>query len=572
MTNKILDIDKDLQAYRSGLGDLLVQTSQLSIKTENPKLIKTVEGLKYSIDKPFMFIVVGEVKAGKSSFINALLETQICATDVKPCTDRIQAIYYADSSETNEINSSLIEIGKPVEILKEIAIVDTPGTNSIIENHQIVTEEFIPNSDLVFFVLFAKNPYFASTWNFLDYVSSEWLRKVVFILQQADLLKENELSENIAEVKKLAERKGIKAPTVFAASAELELRGEVESSGFIPIRNYIKDLVTTREAYKLKLRNVTNTVSIIIEELGKDIEILKQRLETDKQAVKLVKTRFERGRSQSANEVEITVNRIADRYDTISGSIKEEFRRELSFLSVVKGTFTLSLKRRLEGFSERCTTELRSEIEEISQERASHILDGIRQFGEDLKQDLDRIPAHQIERGRFHIKVLERRQEMLENIKRKIEVFFAGDGLVESLDAGVEGAALGAGGAFAAVSVVVAQVIELVVANFALAAFEVAFAGIGVVLFAIGFAWRRHSIVRTFEQALDSGKSKLESDVNQRLNEKLNLIYDDLERECSRLYDDVAQEEAEIAPLIETYKIIQADSEQLFAKAPRLLS
>ncbi|MEL6382718.1 MAG: hypothetical protein AAFQ89_09630, partial [Cyanobacteria bacterium J06626_18] len=398
------------------------------------------------------------------------------------------------------------------------------------------------------------------------------LRKVVFILQQADLLKEDELSENIAEVKKLAERKGIKAPVVFAASAELELRGEVESSGFIRIRNYIKDLVTTQEAYKLKLRNVTNTVGIIIEELGKDIEILKQRLETDKQAVKLVKTRFERGRSQSANEVEITVNRIADRYDAISSSIKEEFRRELSFLSVVKGTFTLSLKRRLEGFSERCTAELRSEIEEISQERASHILDGIRQFGEELKQDLDRIPAHQIERGRFHIKVLERRQEMLENIKRKIEVFFAGDGLVESLDAGVEGAALGAGGAFAAVSVVVAQIIELVVANFALAAFEVAFAGIGIVLFAIGFAWRRHSIVRTFEQALDSGKSKLESDVNQRLNEKLNLIYDDLERECSRFYDDVAQEEAEIAPLIETYEAIQADSEQLFAKVPRLLS
>ncbi|MGF1522259.1 MAG: dynamin family protein [Leptolyngbyaceae cyanobacterium] len=572
MAHKILNIDKDLQTYRSGLGDLLIQIAHLSRKTENPKLIKTVEGLKYSIDKPFMFIVVGEVKAGKSSFINALLETDICATDVKPCTDKIQAIYYAAKAETNEINSFLVEVGKPVDILREISIVDTPGTNSIIENHQVITEEFIPNSDLVFFVLFAKNPYFASTWNFLEYVNSEWLRKVVFILQQADLLKEHELNENIFEVKKLAESKGIKAPTVFAASAELELNGEVESSGFIPIRNYIKNLVTTREAYKLKLKNVTNTVSIIIAELGKDIELLKQRLDTDKEAVALVKTRFERGRKQSASEVEITVNRIAARYDIIANSIKEEFRRELSFLSVVKGTFTLSLKRRLEGFSERCTAELRSEIEEISQERASHILDGIRQFGEDLKQDLNRIPTHQIEQGRFHIKVLERRQEMLENLKRKIEVFFAGDGLVESLDAGVEGAALGTGGAFAAISVVVAQVIELVVANFALAAFEVAFAGIGIVLFAVGFAWRRHSIIKTFEQALDSGKSKLESDVAQRLNEKLNLIYDDLERECSRFYDDVAQEEAEIAPLLETYATIQADSQQLFTGNSRLLS
>ncbi|MEM9006571.1 MAG: dynamin family protein [Cyanobacteria bacterium P01_F01_bin.86] len=568
MSNKILDIDKDLQAYRSGLGDLLVQLAQLAIKTENPKLIKTIDGLKYNIDKPFMFIVVGEVKAGKSSFVNALLETEVCATDVKPCTDRIQAIYYSETPQTNEINSYLAEIGKPLDILKEIAIVDTPGTNSIIENHQMITEEYIPNSDLVFFVLFAKNPYFASTWEFLDYVSSEWLRKVVFILQQADLLKASDLSENIAEVKKLAENKGIRNPTVFAASAELELEGHAETSGFNAIRDYIKNLVTTREAYKLKLRNVTSTVRIIINELGKDIDILQQRLDADKEAVRFLQRRFERGREQSASEVEITVNRIADRYSRIATAIKEEFRRELSFLSVVKGTFTLSLKRRLEGFSDRCTAELKSEIEEISQERAAHILDGIRQFGEDLKQDLDRIPAHQIEQSQFHIKVLERRQETLENIKRKIEVFFDGEGLIHSLDAGVEGAALGAGGAFAAMSVIVAQVIELVVANFALAAFEIAFAGIGVLLFAVGFAWRRHSLVRKFEQALDAGKSKLESDVDQRLNERLSLIYDDLERECSQLYDDVAQEEQEIVPLLETYAEIQANAAGLFAKTP----
>ncbi len=571
MNKRILDIDKDLQDYRSSLGTLLVQISQLSAKTSNNELIKNVDALKYNIDKPFMFVVMGDVKAGKSSFVNALLEVEVCATNVRICTDKIQVIYYSETEFRNEINNHLAEIGKPIEILKEISIVDTPGTNSVIENHQIITKEFIPSCDLAFFVLFAKNPFLASTWSFLDYVSSKWHKKIVLILQQADLLSSEELLDIISEVKNLAEKKGIKAPIVFSTSAKLELEGDANNSGFSEVRNYIKNLITNKETYKLKLKNITNTVKEIIDGLGNDIGTLKQRLDSDRIAVNRVKNRFDYGRKQSLNEVELTGNRVADRYSIISQQIEEEFRKELSFVSVVKRTLTLSLKQRLEYFSERCRSKLQSEIEEIAQERASHILDGIRQFGEDLKQDLDTIPTHQIEYGRFQIKVLERRSDLLDNLKRKVENFLDSEDWVQSLNTGIEGAVLGTGGAFAVLTVVVAQIIELVLANFALAAFEVAFAGIGILIFVIGFAWRRSTIIKKFEQALDDGKSKLEDAITQRLNEKLSIIYDDLERECSRFYNDVEQEEKEIVPLLDSYSDIQTNFEKLFSKVPTVL-
>ena len=76
-------------------------------------------------------MVVGEVKAGKSSFVNALLEENICQTAAEPCTDKIQQIIYAKSEFQTEINSHLVKIGLPVEILKTLSIVDTPGTNTI---------------------------------------------------------------------------------------------------------------------------------------------------------------------------------------------------------------------------------------------------------------------------------------------------------------------------------------------------------------------------------------------------------------------------------------------------------
>ena len=241
-------------------------------------------------------------------------------------------------------------------------------------------------------------------------------------------------------------------------------------------------------------------------------------------------------------------------------------------LSVIKRSFTFSLKKRLEYFSDRCATKLQSEIEEIAQERASFILDGIRQFGEDLKRDLDTISERQIDdRGRFQIKVLERRQDLLDNIKTQVGEFVDGDGLVQSLNTGIEGAALGVGGALATVSVVVAQVVELVLANFVLAAFEVALIGVGVLFFAVGFAWRRNSIIKKFEQTLDSGKQQLERDFTQKLNEKLGIIYDDLERVCAPLYDDVDQEEREIRPLLDSYETICADAKRLFSQSHDLL-
>ncbi len=44
------------------------------------------------------------------------------------------------------------ELDLPLEWLRHIAIVDTPGTNVIIEKHEELTEKIIPRADLVLFI------------------------------------------------------------------------------------------------------------------------------------------------------------------------------------------------------------------------------------------------------------------------------------------------------------------------------------------------------------------------------------------------------------------------------------
>lgn len=565
-------VDEALQDYRSHLDDLLHNVQRLAADINHAQLRETVENLRKNINEPFLFVVVGEVKAGKSSFINALLQAEVCETDIEPRTDSIQQIVYSTERFIQPMGPNLRKIGLPLEILKDISIVDTPGTNTVIQEHQIITERYIPNSDLTFFVLFAKNPYQKSAWDFLDFVSAEWRKKVVFILQQADLLKSVDLEKNIERVKEYANQKQIKSPIIFATSAERELNKE-EGSGFSEVRDYIKDMVSSGESYKIKLRSVSGTTQKIIDALAGDIQGLQVQLEADKRTTESIKQKIEAGKTRSRYEIDNLVDRLVGRYDSISTRIKREFRESLSVFTVIRRSFAgifnknASMQAWIDRFKEHCQRELKSSLEEVSNEGAQHFVDGVRQLLEGLTQDLNTIQTTQIQSSSISIKILERRQEVIESVKCKVNRLFTNEGLIQSLSSNADNmAAEIVGGAFVAVGGLILRIVEFTVAEAILDAIGIAFAGIGVVVFAVGIAWQRNQIINRFEQALDNEKGRFKIDVSDRLNQKLSLIYEEVERIFVQFYDYVEREEQEIEPILERYKAIQTNAQQLFSQ------
>ena len=235
--------NQSLKTYRVKIDELVRQLHDLTVQIGHQELANTVSDLRNRINEPFMFVIVGEVKAGKSSFVNALLGTgkEICKVAPQPMTDTIQQILWGEKEEIISVNEYLKKIYQPLDILKEIAIVDTPGTNAIIKYHQKITEDFIPASDMIVFVFEAKNPYRQSAWEFFDYINEEWRRKIIFVLQQKDLMEPDDLVININGVHENAIKKGIENPNVFAVSAKMELEGYDKLSGFKAIRAYIEE-------------------------------------------------------------------------------------------------------------------------------------------------------------------------------------------------------------------------------------------------------------------------------------------------------------------------------------------
>ncbi|MCC0178983.1 dynamin family protein [Waterburya agarophytonicola K14] len=562
-----LIVDEKLAQYQSNLDSLLGQLEDFATNISNQQLQVTIRNLRTNINEPFLFVIVGEVKAGKSSFVNALLQADICKTAADPCTDIIQQIVYSEKKEEQPVSQYLRKIGLPKDILKNLSVVDTPGTNTIVENHQEITKEFIPNSDLIFFVFFAKNPYTRSAWDLLDYVNSEWRKKVVFILQQADLTKPEELAKNKEKLTELALQKGIESPIVFATSVEYEVNGEPERSGFNDVRNYIQQTLKDGGTKKLKLQGVANTSEQIIDLLNKDLFSIQQQLVTDQLVVNKIKNKLQQNKRQSGFELESLINRLLAKYDNITTRVKLDFREKLSLLTLVRGSFAVLFRTNksaptwMDELKQSCENELKSSLGEISQDGIKHFVGGIRELLQSLVDDLHDIKVNQINTNAITVNTIESRQEIVEDVQQKVSTLLDDKTFlnsIESVNASVAPRLVG-GGAATVAGTAIAALTEIVLLDI----IGTAFAGVGI-LFAGGtLVLKKRKIIKQFEEKLDREKARFESEISDKLNSKLDIIYEEIERNFVNIYDYVEAEEQKVMPLLEQFKAIEQISKEL---------
>jgi small GTP-binding protein len=233
----------------------------------------------------FLLVIAGEFNSGKSSFINALLGERVLPEGVTPTTDRINVLRHGPEVTEQLREAYLLERTHPAEVLRELNIVDTPGTNAIIRRHEELTRDFVPRSDLVLFVTSADRPFTESERGFLEQIR-EWGKKIVFIVNKIDILtRPEERDEVIRYVRDNATGLLGETPETFAVSARQaqEARGEDgkslpraergdgkggkdeegpqglwERSGFGAVEEYLLNTLDQQERVRLKLLNPLN--------------------------------------------------------------------------------------------------------------------------------------------------------------------------------------------------------------------------------------------------------------------------------------------------------------------------
>jgi len=212
----------------------------------------------------FLLVIAGEFNSGKSSFINALLGERVLPEGVTPTTDRINLLRHGPETSEHLREAFLLERTHPADLLRELNIVDTPGTNAIIRQHEELTRDFVPRSDLVLFVTSADRPFTESERAFLEQIR-EWGKKVVFVINKMDILRPADREEVLAYVRTNATNLLGETPQTFGVSARQALESRDagddrmwQESGFAAVEEYLLHTLDQAERVRLKLLNPLN--------------------------------------------------------------------------------------------------------------------------------------------------------------------------------------------------------------------------------------------------------------------------------------------------------------------------
>jgi small GTP-binding protein len=253
------------------------------------------------LDRLFLLVIIGEFNAGKSAFVNALAGARVLDEGPTPTTTRLQILRYGDTPGRHIEQHAIDVITAPVPLLRDLDIVDTPGTNAIFREHERLTSEFVPQADLVLFVTSADRPFTESERSFLQNIR-DWGKKIVFVVNKIDVLDRAEDREQVRRfVAEHAQALLGARPEIFTISARAALRGKlaaveggdaaaggahaVAGDEFDALERYIASTLDQQERLRLKLLNplgiglrLTNTVREAVngrlELLGDDRETI----------------------------------------------------------------------------------------------------------------------------------------------------------------------------------------------------------------------------------------------------------------------------------------------------------
>jgi small GTP-binding protein len=266
----------------------------------SPDDAERLAALVHEMDELFLLVVVGEYNAGKSTFINALLGDEVFETGDLPTTRAISILRHGDAGRPEPAGDHRRVYRYPVDFLRDLEIVDTPGTNSLERVEEQITRDFVPRADLVLFVTSLLQPLTASELDFLGHIR-EWGKKVVFVVNGSDRRNSDDQLERVRQYirEQTVARLGGAPPVVYTVSALRALRAKLAGRGasgeappppdaldeFPALERYLMETLRETERVRLKL---LSPLGVLRNVLQRNQSALEGRLEAVREDARIL--------------------------------------------------------------------------------------------------------------------------------------------------------------------------------------------------------------------------------------------------------------------------------------------
>lgn len=424
---------KKLETYstnREELGQMLARLADV-VSTEESR--RTLAEIAHNVSQNrFTLIVAGQFKRGKTTFINALLGSDLLPVAIIPVTSIITVIGYGDElgielffqdggrreisqaelphfitekqNPQNRENVDRVEIHYPSPYLKNhVELIDTPGVASIHSHNTETTYGYLPKADAAIFLVSVDPPLTAAELHFLNDLRT-YANRIFFVQNKIDTVSESDRVESLEFTRRaIEENLGLENFKIYPLSARNALEGKlagdldaVEASGLPAFERMLEEFLLTEKGNVIISSAVNKTRSVIDQEvfsLSLTQRALKEPLAELEKKISLfeeARQEIELERSDSESLVGQEARRLVDRLLLPDlDALKEEKTRAL----------TLEINALARDTAELGNREFAETINEYLHDRVHDIFNEWRVAEQDrIEQELARIIRRLVER------------------------------------------------------------------------------------------------------------------------------------------------------------------------------
>lgn len=293
--NEITSIlnDSPIRSYLKNTNNISFFENEKVILNNIDRIIQTNQE---NLQNPLKIVVLGEVKAGKSTLVNSLIGKKVSYTNVVEATASILEIKYSnqekilinradgknielkslneldnliDENKNNQeffgkINKILIETN--IDKLREITLVDTPGLNTVTSENEERTENYIANADVILWIL---NSHHLGQSDVTDKIEEvlDYGKPIICVLNRIDEIN----GDSYELIEYVKSEMGYMFTEIFATSAKKAWDGyyennlsKIQESNINELYEYVLNNIE-RNAEKVQIDSIVESIKMQIQ-------------------------------------------------------------------------------------------------------------------------------------------------------------------------------------------------------------------------------------------------------------------------------------------------------------------